>query len=85
LYQFPDAAYPAAAATAAASSSPFVVVSSLLLDHDDSLGGYNPIRIHHEEPKKEKTIGRSKTKKWQIEAKPTWHLFWRGNQLDLTN
>jgi hypothetical protein len=23
----------------------------------------------------------SKTKKWQIEAKPTWHLFWRENQL----
>jgi hypothetical protein len=23
----------------------------------------------------------SKTKKWQIEAKPTWHLFWRINQL----
>ncbi len=22
-----------------------------------------------------------KTKKWQIEAKPTWHLFWRENQL----
>jgi hypothetical protein len=22
----------------------------------------------------------SKTKKWQIEAKPTWHLFWRENQ-----
>ncbi len=25
--------------------------------------------------------GRSKTKKWQIEAKPTWHLFWTENQL----
>jgi hypothetical protein len=23
----------------------------------------------------------SKTRKWQIEAKPTWHLFWRENQL----
>jgi hypothetical protein len=23
----------------------------------------------------------SKTKKWQIEAKLTWHLFWRENQL----
>jgi hypothetical protein len=23
----------------------------------------------------------SKTKKWQIEAKPTWHRFWRENQL----
>jgi hypothetical protein len=23
----------------------------------------------------------SKPKKWQIEAKPTWHLFWRENQL----
>ncbi len=22
-----------------------------------------------------------KTKKWQIEAKPTWHMFWRENQL----
>jgi hypothetical protein len=22
-----------------------------------------------------------KTKKWQIEAKPTWHIFWRENQL----
>jgi hypothetical protein len=22
-----------------------------------------------------------KTKKWQIEAKPTWHLFWRENQI----
>jgi len=22
----------------------------------------------------------SKTKKWQIEAKPTWHLFWKENQ-----
>jgi hypothetical protein len=21
------------------------------------------------------------TKKWQIEAKPTWHLLWRENQL----
>jgi hypothetical protein len=25
-----------------------------------------------------------KLKKWQIEAKPTWHLFWRENQLVLT-
>jgi hypothetical protein len=25
----------------------------------------------------------SKTKKWQIEAKPTWHLFWRENQIGL--
>jgi len=23
----------------------------------------------------------SKTKKWQIEAKPTWHLIWKENQL----
>jgi hypothetical protein len=23
----------------------------------------------------------SKSKKWQIEAKPTWHQFWRENQL----
>jgi hypothetical protein len=23
----------------------------------------------------------SRTKKWQIKAKPTWHLFWRENQL----
>jgi hypothetical protein len=22
-----------------------------------------------------------KPKKWEIEAKPTWHMFWRGNQL----
>jgi hypothetical protein len=22
-----------------------------------------------------------KTRKWQIEAKPTWHLFWRENEL----
>jgi hypothetical protein len=52
LYQFPDAAYPAAAATAASSSFVVVVVvvvSSLLVDHDESLGEYNPSRIHHEE------------------------------------
>lgn len=51
MYQFPDAAYPAAAATAASSSFVVVVVvvSSLLVDHDESLGEYNPSRIHHEE------------------------------------
>jgi len=27
---------------------------------------------------------RAKTKKWQIDAKPTWHMFWKENQLGHT-
>jgi hypothetical protein len=27
---------------------------------------------------------KAKTKKWQIEAKPTWHMFWKDNQLGHT-